>query len=148
MKTGIYLLLWTGHVTESHVPVLGIIRDTGFDGVEDPVFETSDIDHYARHGAILDDLGLDRTAAGLIPDSASSPISIEPASRGRASAPCRRLPFGPLRRSRRWPDLTIEAFSRAVPQLAAATRVWRDFFADPTDVRVEGYRYLKACWEK
>jgi D-psicose/D-tagatose/L-ribulose 3-epimerase len=43
--------------------------------------------------------------------------------------------------------LTIEAFGRAVPELAAATRVWRDFFPDPAEVYTEGYRYITKCWE-
>lgn len=42
--------------------------------------------------------------------------------------------------------LTIEAFGRAVPQLAAATRVWRDFFPDPEQVYTEGYRLIRETW--
>lgn len=42
--------------------------------------------------------------------------------------------------------LTIEAFGRAVPELAAATRVWRDFFANPEEVYTEGYSYIQKCW--
>ena len=36
MKIGMNLLLWTGHVTEEHVPILKAIKATGFDGVEVP----------------------------------------------------------------------------------------------------------------
>ena len=42
--------------------------------------------------------------------------------------------------------LTIEAFGKALPELAAATRVWRDFFASPEEVYTEGYRYIRECW--
>jgi D-psicose/D-tagatose/L-ribulose 3-epimerase len=42
--------------------------------------------------------------------------------------------------------LTIEAFGRAVPELAAATRVWRDFFPDPEQVYTEGYRLIHETW--
>ncbi len=42
--------------------------------------------------------------------------------------------------------LTIEAFGRGVPELAAATRVWRDFFASPEDVYTKGYDYIRDCW--
>ena len=42
----------------------------------------------------------------------------------------------------RW--LTIEAFGRALPDLAAATRVWRDFFADPKDVYTDGFKFIKS----
>lgn len=43
--------------------------------------------------------------------------------------------------------LTIEAFGGAVPELAAATRVWRPFFASEEEVYNEGHRYIRACWE-
>lgn len=43
--------------------------------------------------------------------------------------------------------LTVEAFGRALPELAAATRVWRDFFANPEEVYTEGYRYIRQCWD-
>ncbi|MCB2065008.1 MAG: sugar phosphate isomerase/epimerase [Erythrobacter sp.] len=41
--------------------------------------------------------------------------------------------------------LTIEAFGQAVPELAAATRVWRPFFVDPAEVVSQGYRYIREC---
>jgi len=44
--------------------------------------------------------------------------------------------------------LTIEAFGRGVPELAAATRVWRDFFASPEDVFTQGYAYIDQCWRE
>jgi D-psicose/D-tagatose/L-ribulose 3-epimerase len=40
--------------------------------------------------------------------------------------------------------LTVEAFGRALPDLAAATRVWRDLFPDlPTLIR-ESAAFLRA----
>ena len=42
--------------------------------------------------------------------------------------------------------LTIEAFSRALPDLAAATRVWRDFFSSPEDVYTESIKFVKQQW--
>ena len=44
--------------------------------------------------------------------------------------------------------LTIEAFGRGVPELAAATRVWRDFFADPAEVYTEGFALIRRCWDE
>ncbi|MDG2003548.1 MAG: sugar phosphate isomerase/epimerase, partial [Novosphingobium sp.] len=44
--------------------------------------------------------------------------------------------------------LTIEAFGRAVPELAAATRVWRDFFASPEDVYTEGFALIRDTWDR
>jgi D-psicose/D-tagatose/L-ribulose 3-epimerase len=81
MKVGMNLLLWTGHVTEEHVPILQALKDTGFDGVEVPVFDPSDVAHYANLGSILRDLGLDCTAVTTIPNEAHSPISPDPAAR-------------------------------------------------------------------
>lgn len=40
----------------------------------------------------------------------------------------------------------IEAFGRALPALAAATRVWRDFFKSPEEVYTDGYKFLKKGW--
>lgn len=44
--------------------------------------------------------------------------------------------------------LTIEAFGRAMPELAAATRVWRDFFPDAEQVYREGLKNMKQGWAK
>jgi D-psicose/D-tagatose/L-ribulose 3-epimerase len=43
--------------------------------------------------------------------------------------------------------LTIEAFGRGVPDLAAATRVWRDFFASEEEVYTEGYDLIRRSWD-
>jgi len=281
MKIGINMLLWTGHVTADHRPQLEAIKATGFDGVEVPVFDPSDPGHYRALGAMLDGMGLERTAVALIPDEAHNPLTGDPAAcraaldhlkrvaeccaelgathlvgpfyqplgvftgerpteaelehcatLHRAFAPVARdaglvLALEPLNRfeayllntigqsisycerlgeagygvlydtfhqhieekdplaaleqllasgylhhvhisenDRGTPGtghakiaetiallqaggydgwLTIEAFGRAVPELAAATRVWRDFFADPMDVVSGGYAYIRRC---
>ncbi len=44
--------------------------------------------------------------------------------------------------------LTIEAFGRSLPQLAAATRVWRDFAPSYEEVYRFGYRSMKQGWAK
>ncbi len=43
--------------------------------------------------------------------------------------------------------LTIEAFGRALPALAAATRVWRDFFPDKEQVYNEGIALIRSGWD-
>lgn len=43
--------------------------------------------------------------------------------------------------------LTIEAFGRGVPDLAAATRVWRDFFASEEEVYTEGHALIRGSWD-
>ena len=42
--------------------------------------------------------------------------------------------------------LVIEAFGRALPDLAAATRVWRDLFPNPEDVYTRGLRFIREKW--
>lgn len=39
--------------------------------------------------------------------------------------------------------MVIEAFGRALPELAAATRVWRDFFTSREEVYQEGYDFIR-----
>lgn len=73
MKTGMNLLLWTGHVTEEHYPILKDIKAVGFDGVEIPVFDTT-VDHYKKLRKELDNLGLKCTTVTIVnPDA--NPIS-------------------------------------------------------------------------
>jgi D-psicose/D-tagatose/L-ribulose 3-epimerase len=42
--------------------------------------------------------------------------------------------------------MVIEAFGRALPALAAATKVWRDLFPSPEDVYVKGLKFMKEMW--
>jgi D-psicose/D-tagatose/L-ribulose 3-epimerase len=42
--------------------------------------------------------------------------------------------------------LVIEAFGRALPDLAAATRVWRDLFPTAKEVYTEGLKLIKQKW--
>lgn len=283
MKVGMNMLLWTGHVTQEHIPVLQAIKATGFDGVEIPIFDPSDPGHFRWLAGVLDDIGLERTSVALIPDESHSPLSADPAARAagvehltRVIDCCEALgtqalvgpwyqPLGvftgegpteteldrcaevhrkvaPLARDARlicaleplnrfesyllntceqssayldrlgeanfgilydtfhanieekdplaalntafakghvnhvhisendrgtpgrghakiretisalkalgydgW--LTIEAFGKALPELAAATRVWRDFFTSPEEVYIEGHAYIRSCWD-
>jgi len=43
--------------------------------------------------------------------------------------------------------LVIEAFGRALPDLAAATRVWRDFFPNREQVYTDGLKFVKEQWQ-
>ena len=45
----------------------------------------------------------------------------------------------------RW--LTIEAFGRGLPELAAATRVWRDFAESPEAYYRDGYECIRKGWD-
>ena len=42
--------------------------------------------------------------------------------------------------------LVIEAFGRALPDLAAATRVWRDLFPRAEEVYTQGLKFMKDKW--
>jgi D-psicose/D-tagatose/L-ribulose 3-epimerase len=57
------------------------------------------------------------------------------------------IKFGPVFKKLKSLDykgaITIEAFGRALPELAAATRVWRDLFPDPAEVYSEGYKLIR-----
>jgi len=44
--------------------------------------------------------------------------------------------------------LVIEAFGRALPDLAAATRVWRDLFPSPDEVYTQGIQFIRDMWKK
>lgn len=44
--------------------------------------------------------------------------------------------------------ITIEAFGRALPALAAATRVWRDFFPSRESLYRDGLKQMKTGWAK
>ncbi|MAG58679.1 MAG: isomerase [Planctomycetes bacterium] len=73
MKLGMNMLLWTGHVTEEHVPIFGELREAGFDGVEIAVGE-GDADHYKKLGAACDQVGLERSIVTIL-DVDTNPIS-------------------------------------------------------------------------
>ena len=53
-----------------------------------------------------------------------------------------------LRKAKYEGYLTIEAFGRALPALAAATRVWRDFFPNREEVYLKGLNNIKQGWAK
>lgn len=42
--------------------------------------------------------------------------------------------------------LVIEAFGRALPALAAATKVWRDLFPSADEVYTQGLKFMKDKW--
>jgi len=79
MKVGMNLLLWTAAASEEHLPLLGAIRDWGYDSVELPMFAAG-ASPWKRLARALDDLGLHRTAVTVMPPEAN-PISEEPAVR-------------------------------------------------------------------
>jgi D-psicose/D-tagatose/L-ribulose 3-epimerase len=66
---------------------------------------------------------------------------------GRGNIPWKKT-FAAIRRSGYDDWLTIEAFGRGLPDLAAATKVWRDFAKSPEAVYREGIAHIRAGWRK
>jgi len=56
--------------------------------------------------------------------------------------------FAAIRKSGYDGWLTIESFGRGLKDLAAATKVWRDFAESPEAVYRDGYRHIKNGWRK
>jgi len=82
MKTGMNLLLWATHITQEHFPLLAKLKQTGFDGLEIPLFE-GDAAHYRTVRAELDKNGLKSTTVTVATPEAN-PISPEPGIRKAA----------------------------------------------------------------
>ncbi len=85
MKTGMNLLLWTDHVTEAQDGLLDQIKQLGFDAVEIPIFNTTDLAPYERLGKRLKSLDLGATAVTVMTPDAN-PISADPTIREKAVA--------------------------------------------------------------
>ncbi|MCA9187263.1 MAG: sugar phosphate isomerase/epimerase [Pirellulaceae bacterium] len=81
MKFGMNLLLWTGDIDESLLPVLESLKAMGYDGVELPMFAPDDA-KFAAWGKRLDDLELQRTAV-CIRGVEDNPISADAAVRAK-----------------------------------------------------------------
>ena len=84
MKYGMNLLLWTGDLTEAHLPVLESLKKMGYDGVELPLF-APDPDKWAKWRKPLDDLGFERTAVTIRTEE-NNPISPDAAVRAKGVA--------------------------------------------------------------
>ncbi len=82
MKIGMNLLLWTTHVTDEHLPLLGKLKKAGYDGVEIPVFE-GDAAHFKSLSKELKNHGLGCTTVTVVNEQAN-PISPDAAVREAA----------------------------------------------------------------
>ncbi len=91
MKIGFNLLLWSTHITENDFPILAKLKEAGYDGVEIPIFDTSDPDHFKSIGRALKDNGLQATAVTVSPDEERNPISENPAHRRAATDHLKRV---------------------------------------------------------
>jgi D-psicose/D-tagatose/L-ribulose 3-epimerase len=82
MRLGFNLLLWTTHVVDGHMPLFDRLKQTGYDGVEIPLFE-GEVSHYKRLGRIVKDAGLATSAVTVLPTGKSA-IAAEAAQRALA----------------------------------------------------------------
>ena len=73
MKIGFNMLLWTPFVEAEHFPLFEKIKETGYDGVEIPIFG-GDVTHYWEVGKAIKDQGMDCTVVSIIPDEEHNPI--------------------------------------------------------------------------
>lgn len=91
MNIGFNLLLYTGHVTAENFGVFPKLKAVGYDGVEIPIFDTSDPGHFKKIGAEIKDNGLRCTAVTILPDEAHNAISPDPKNRQGAIDHLRRV---------------------------------------------------------
>ena len=82
VKYGINLMLWNDDMTDELLPVLELVRQIGFDGVEMPLFDL-ELNKWKLWGRRLDDLGLERTANDVIAPQ-YNPVSPDSAVRKQA----------------------------------------------------------------
>src|SRR5262249_28794723 len=73
MKFGMNLLLWTGEINDSLMPVLEKLKKIGYDGVEVPIFGGEPA-QFAPWGKRLEDLGFGITAVTIRTEE-NNPIS-------------------------------------------------------------------------
>jgi D-psicose/D-tagatose/L-ribulose 3-epimerase len=66
---------------------------------------------------------------------------------GRGNIPWKET-FSAIRKSGYDDWLTIEAFGRSLKELAAATKVWRDFSETPEAVYRDGYKHIEHGWRQ
>ena len=151
MRLGINLLCVTDFVEEKHVPILELAKRTGFDGVEIPVLKGSP-EHYQHLGHVLNRLGLARTMTSIVSTQDANPVSPDPEARDRGIPGTGQIDFPAIFRARRatgfdgW--LCIEAFGSGLPEIAAATRVWRPLFPDTETLFAESAAFVRRTWQE
>jgi len=146
MKIGFNLPLWTTNVQSEHWPILEDIKRVGYDSVEIPVFEGAPAQyaelHFSGEGPTATSASARSTSIGPTARALANMGSRSPSKRSTGSNAIKAL-----KRSGYEGWLTIEAFGRALPELAAATRVWRDLFPAPSQVYREGYSVIREGWD-
>lgn len=114
------------HARVGH-PNFGYMYDTFHANIE----ERDPVGAYSRYAPEINHIHLSENDRGIV---------------GRGHVPWRET-FNAIRASGYDGWLTVEAFGRALPSLAAATRVWRDLFPDLDTLLVESFDFLRNGWD-
>jgi sugar phosphate isomerase/epimerase len=143
MKLGFNLLLWTTHLAPDLRPTLQALKAAGYDGVEVPIFQGTPT-QYRQIKTMLDDIGLQSTVVAIVPDDVRNPLSA--VNEGAGVTYLKRLVDCAVTAAKAagyngW--LTVEAFGHALPDIAAATRVWRPLFTSQTEVYTQAIALMR-----
>jgi len=82
MRTGFNLLLWCTELGDAELKRCEALAKMGWDGVEVPIFAGTPADHAAL-GKRLDDMGLGRTAVGIVSSDGADPLSDNASARSK-----------------------------------------------------------------
>lgn len=107
-------------------PNFGYMYDTFHANIE----ERDPVGAYSRHASEINHIHLSENDRGVV---------------GRGHVPWAET-FRAIRATGYEGWLTVEAFGRALPALAAATRVWRDLFPDLDTLLVESHGFIRRGW--
>jgi D-psicose/D-tagatose/L-ribulose 3-epimerase len=118
----------SAHVDEIGHPNIKAMYDTFHANIE----EADPIKAYTRHVRNIVHIHISENDRGVP---------------GRGNIPWAET-FSAIRKSGYDDWLTIESFGRSLKDLAAATKVWRDFAESPEAVYREGYRHIRDGWRK
>lgn len=109
-------------------PNFGYMYDTFHANIE----ERDPVGAYSGHASEINHIHLSENDRGVV---------------GRGHVPWRET-FRAIRATGYEGWLTVEAFGRALPALAAATRVWRDLFPDLDTLLVESHGFIRRGWDE
>jgi D-psicose/D-tagatose/L-ribulose 3-epimerase len=115
------------HVTEIGHPNIKGMYDTFHANIE----EADPIKAYSKHARHFAHIHISENDRGVP---------------GRGNIPWAET-FKAIRKSGYDDWLTIESFGRSLKDLAAATKVWRDFAESPQAVYRDGFRHIKKQWK-
>jgi sugar phosphate isomerase/epimerase len=177
MKFGINLYLWADDMHDGLMPVLERLKQIGFDGVEVPIFDLdrakwalwalyhlNTLDQAIR---CIDEVGhpncrihldtfhahieeKDPAAAIRRAGSRIAHVHISENDRGTPGTGSVEwdATFGALRDIGHDGWLTVEAFGNFLPNLAAATKIWRKLFDSEDQLAAESFQFLAGRWER